>query len=52
MANNHEEEVLGKAYDSRLMARLLKYLHAYKWQVTVALVAIVLKAGMDVLGPI
>src|SRR4051812_20198783 len=51
MANIHEEDVLGKAYDSRLMARLLKYLHAYRWQVTVALVAIVLKAGMDVLGP-
>ena len=51
MANNHEEEVLGKAYDSRLMGRLLRYLHAYRWQVTVALVAIVLKAGMDVLGP-
>lgn len=48
---NQDEEVLGKAYDSRLMARLLKYLHAYRWQVTVALVAIVLKAGMDVLGP-
>jgi ATP-binding cassette, subfamily B, multidrug efflux pump len=51
MANIHEEDVLGKAYDSRLMARLLKYLHAYRWQVAVALVAIVLKAGMDVLGP-
>ena len=46
-----EEEVLGKAYDARLMKRLLKYLHAYRWQVAVALVAIVLKAGADVLGP-
>ncbi len=47
----HEEEVLGKAYDARLMKRLLGYLHAYRWQVAVALVAIVLKAGVDVLGP-
>jgi ATP-binding cassette subfamily B multidrug efflux pump len=47
----HEEEVLGKAYDARLMRRLLAYLHAYRWQVAVALVAIVLKAGADVLGP-
>jgi ATP-binding cassette subfamily B protein len=47
----HEEEVLGKAYDSRLMKRLLTYLHPYRLQVTVALVAIVLKAGADVLGP-
>ncbi|MGH9670917.1 MAG: ABC transporter ATP-binding protein [Terriglobales bacterium] len=47
----HEEEVLGKAYDSRLMKRLLTYLRPYKWQVFVALGAIVLKAGADVLGP-
>jgi len=46
-----EEEVLGKAYDSRLMKRLLGYLRPYKWQVTVALVSIILKAGADVLGP-
>lgn len=47
----HEEEVLGKAYDSRLMKRLLRYLRPYTWQVAVALLAIVLKAGADVLGP-
>ena len=46
-----EEEVLGKAYDSRLMRRLLTYLGPYRWQVTVALAAIILKAGADVLGP-
>ena len=51
MAGIHEEEVLGKAYDARLMKRLLTYLHAYRWQVVVALIAIVLKAGADVLGP-
>jgi ATP-binding cassette subfamily B protein len=51
MAGIHDEEVLGKAYDARLMKRLLTYLHAYRWQVIVALIAIVLKAGADVLGP-
>ena len=51
MANIHEEEVLGKAYDSRLMKRLLTYLRPYKWYVIFALVAIVIKAGADVLGP-
>ena len=51
MAGIQEEEVLGKAYDARLMKRLLTYLHAYRWQVVVALIAIVLKAGADVLGP-
>ena len=48
---SQEEEVLGKAYDSRLMARLLKYLRPYRWQVAVALVSILLKSFADVLGP-
>src|SRR5438477_4338334 len=51
MASPHEEEVLGKAYDSRLMKRLLKYLRPYRWKVFLALGSIVLKAGADVLGP-
>jgi ATP-binding cassette subfamily B protein len=51
MASHHEEEVLGKAYDSRLMKRLLRYLRPYKWRVFVALSSILLKAGADVLGP-
>jgi ATP-binding cassette subfamily B protein len=51
MASNQEEEVLGKAYDSRLMRRLLTYLRPYRWHVVVALAAIILKSGLDVLGP-
>jgi ATP-binding cassette subfamily B multidrug efflux pump len=47
----HEEEIVGKAYDSRLMKRLLRYLAPYKWQVAVAMISILLKAGADVLGP-
>src|SRR5437867_1060561 len=47
----HEEDVLGKAYDSRLMRRLLAYLRPYKWQVAIALGSIVIKSGADVLGP-
>lgn len=46
-----EEEILGKAYDSRLMKRLLTYLRPYWWQVAIALVSIVLKACADVSGP-
>ena len=46
-----EEEVLGKAYDSRLMRRLLRYLRPYRWQVTLALGSIILKSFADVLGP-
>src|SRR5205085_11888807 len=48
----HEEEVLGKAYDARLMKRLLGYLRPYKWQTAVALGSIVLKAMADILGPV
>jgi len=37
MSNVHEEEALGKAYDSRLMKRLLQYMRPYKWRVVFAL---------------
>ena len=47
-----EEEILGKAYDARLMRRLLRYLYPYKWHVIVALIAIILKSFADVLGPL
>src|SRR5215469_4030163 len=52
MADAHqEEEVLGKAYDSRLMKRLLAYLVPYKWQTILAVAAILIKAAADVVGP-
>jgi ATP-binding cassette subfamily B protein len=47
----HEEEVLGKAYDARLMRRLLVYLRPY-WRVVVfALVAIVLYGLLQAVPP-
>jgi ATP-binding cassette, subfamily B, multidrug efflux pump len=46
-----EEEVIGKAYDSRLMRRLLIYLRPYRFQVGIAIVSIVGKSFADVLGP-
>jgi ATP-binding cassette subfamily B multidrug efflux pump len=46
-----DDDVVGKAYDSRLMGRLLTYLRPYKLQAIISLVAILLKAGFDVLGP-
>src|SRR5215471_17777746 len=51
---SQEEEVLGKAYDSRLMKRLLGYLRPYKLQSTVALAAILLRVvlGPEVIGPV
>jgi ATP-binding cassette subfamily B protein len=46
-----EDEVSGKAYDSRLMMRLGRYLKPYKWQATVSVIAVILKAASDVVGP-
>ena len=47
----HEEEALGKAYDARLMRRLLHYLQPYRWQVASALVVLLLGSGMAIAGP-
>src|SRR3954463_16337564 len=52
MADAHEEEILGKAYDSRLMKRLLTYLRPYGGQAAVSLVAILLRPILDILGPV
>src|SRR6202453_4041336 len=47
----HDDEVAGKAYDGRLMRRLLTYLRPYKLQTALSCVAIVFKAASDVMGP-
>ena len=47
----HDEEILGKAYDSRLMRRLLVYLRPY-WRTTLfALVAILLFGVLQAVPP-
>jgi len=38
----HEEEALGKAYDSRLMKRLLKYMKPYRWFAALAVFLLLL----------
>jgi ATP-binding cassette subfamily B multidrug efflux pump len=50
-AAQQDEDVVGKAYDGRLMRRLIRYLYPYKWAALISLVAILLKASADVLGP-
>jgi ATP-binding cassette subfamily B protein len=50
-STQQDDDVVGKAYDSRLMRRLITYLFPYKWACIASIVAIVLKAGADVLGP-
>src|SRR6266699_2625839 len=46
-----EEEVLGKAYDSRLMRRLITYLRPYMAYVALALVLILFESGLEVTFP-
>jgi ATP-binding cassette subfamily B multidrug efflux pump len=46
-----DDDVVGKAYDGRLMRRLLTYLRPYKLQTALSAFAILFKAGSDVLGP-
>jgi ATP-binding cassette subfamily B protein len=50
-AAQQDDDVVGKAYDSRLMKRLITYLYPYKWACITSIVAIILKASADVLGP-
>jgi len=51
-ARAHEDDVAGKAYDSRLMRRLLTYLRPYNLQVGISAVATILKAASDSIGPL
>jgi ATP-binding cassette subfamily B protein len=47
----HEEEILGKAYDARLMRRLLRYLRPYRRQVAIALAAIISASVLQLAQP-
>ena len=51
MAGHMEDDVVGKAYDSRLMRRLLAYLAPYWRSVLVALAAIVVNAVLQLAPP-
>ena len=47
-----EEEVLGKAYDSRLMRRLLVYMRPYSGVVSVSLVLLLVDSLLQIIGPL
>ena len=47
----HEEEVLGKAYDARLMRRLLAYLWRYRLNVAIALGSIICASVLQLAQP-
>ena len=48
---HHEDEILGKAYDARLMVRILRYLRPYWKLLAVSFVFLLLQTGAPVLGP-
>ena len=51
MSNLHEEEALGKAYDSHLMRRLLKYMKPYRWRVGLALALVAVVTPLELAPP-
>ena len=47
----HDEDVIGKAYDARLMRRLLTYLYPYRGKAALAAVAIVSYSLLELVPP-
>ncbi len=47
-----EEEVLGKAYDARIMRRLLSYMKPYQRTVLISLALLLVNSLLQVLGPL
>src|SRR5271165_4310885 len=52
MSNIHEEEALGKAYDSHLMRRLREYMRPYRWSVVLALTLVAVVTPLELAPPI
>src|SRR5881394_736842 len=51
MSTAHDDDILGKAYDARLMRRLLQYLRPYWRQVGLAFVTIIVSAVASLVQP-
>ena len=51
MSNMHEEEALGKAYDSHLMRRLLAYMKPYRWSVVLAMGMVAIVTPLELAPP-
>jgi len=48
---HQDDEILGKAYDARLIRRLLTYLRPYRFWVVTSLLLLFLTTGLQLLGP-
>lgn len=51
MSAHHEEEKLGRIYDSQLTRRLLGYMRPYKWQVFFALALTLIVTPLEAVSP-
>ena len=51
MHDFREDEIVGKAYDSRLMKRLLKYVKPYWKQVAISVILVLILAVLNPLRP-
>lgn len=51
MGKINEEENIVKAYDSRLMKRLLRYAKPYKWNLIAVIILLFIATGLDLLRP-
>ena len=50
--DSHEEEILGKAYDARLMRRLLAYVRPYRLMTAGAVALILASSALQLVGPL
>ncbi len=51
-ASIHEEQALGRAYDARLMRRLLAYLGPHRWRMVFAVALIMVSSLLQLVGPL
>ncbi len=47
-----DDEITGRAYDSRLMRRLLQYGYPYKWYLIAGVFLLLLVSGLELIGPL
>jgi ATP-binding cassette subfamily B protein len=47
----YDDEILGKAYDGRLVRRLMGFVLPYKWSLTAAIVLMIGSALVELIPP-
>jgi ATP-binding cassette, subfamily B, multidrug efflux pump len=52
MSDTYEEEALGKAYDAKLVRRLIQYMKPYRWGVLTALALVCIVTPLELAPPI